>query len=115
MTIRLLIGPGDYVFPGATIALVTPPVDGAETAFRNETALGGSSSILSDLRFAVRQLVGVAVRALSPGINDPHTALAVLDRLSAALCDLVPLHLPTGVLTRGSQSVLVAPYVQYDH
>ncbi|WP_283813996.1 DUF2254 domain-containing protein [Bradyrhizobium japonicum] len=102
-SIRLLVGPGDYVFPGATVALVTPPVDGAEVAIQNATALGGSSSASTDLRFAVRQLVEVAVRALSPGINDPHTALAVLDRLGAALCDLVPLHLPTGVAIRGSQ------------
>ncbi|WP_245333370.1 DUF2254 domain-containing protein, partial [Bradyrhizobium guangdongense] len=86
VTIRLLVGPGDYVFPGATDGLVTPPIDGAEAAIRNATALGASSSISSDLRFAVRQLVEVAVRALSPGINDPHTALAVLDRLGAALC-----------------------------
>ena len=102
-SIRLLVGPGDYVFPGATVALVTPTVDGAEVAIQNATALGGSSSASTDLRFAVRQLVEVAVRALSPGINDPHTALAVLDRLGAALCDLVPLHLPTGVAIRGSQ------------
>ncbi|OSI60281.1 formate C-acetyltransferase glycine radical [Bradyrhizobium canariense] len=113
-TIRLLIGPGDYVFPGATVALVNPPVDGAEAAIRNATALGATSSIASDLRFAVRQLVEVAVRALSPGINDPHTALSVLDRLGAALCDLVPLHLPSGVSIRGSQPVLVVPHVQYD-
>ena len=112
-SIRLLVGPGGYVFPGATVALVTPPVDGAEVAIQNATALGGSSSASTDLRFAVRQLVEVAVRALSPGINDPHTALAVLDRLGAALCDLVPLHLPTGVAIRGSQPVLVVPRVQY--
>lgn len=114
VTIRLLIGPGDYVFPGATVALVAPPIDGAETAIRNATALGGCGSISSDLRFAVRQLVEVAVRALSPGINDPHTALAVLDRLGAALCDLVPLHLPTGVSIRENRPVLVVPHVQYD-
>lgn len=113
VTIRLLIGPGDYVFPGAIVALVNPPVDGAEVAIKNATALGATSSISSDLRFAVRQLVEVAVRALSPGINDPHTALSVLDRLGAALCDLVPLHLPSGVSIRGSQPVLVVPHVQY--
>lgn len=114
VTIRLLIGPGDYVFPGATVALVNPPADDAEAAIRNATALGATSSISSDLRFAVRQLVEVAVRALSPGINDPHTAISVLDRLGAALCDLVPLHLPSGVSIRGSRPVLVVPHVQYD-
>lgn len=114
VTIRLLVGPGDYVFPGAVVALVNPPVDGAEAAIRDATALGATNSISSDLRFAVRQLVEVAVRALSPGINDPHTALAVLDRLGAALCDLVPLHFPTGVSLRRSQPVLVVPHVQCD-
>jgi uncharacterized membrane protein len=68
----------------------------------------------SDLEFAVRQLVEVAVRALSPGINDPHTAMSVLDRLGAALCDAVPLHLATGVTLRGGRPVLVTPSVDYD-
>ena len=35
-----------------------------------------------------RQLVEIAVRALSPGINDPYTAVTVVDKLSAVLCDL---------------------------
>ena len=67
----------------------------------------------ADLEFAVRQLVEVAVRALSPGINDPHTAISVLDRLGAALCDIVPLHLPTGVSIGGGGPVLVVPSVDY--
>ena len=39
------------------------------------TALGRAGSARQDLEFAVRQLVEVAVRALSPGINDPNTAI----------------------------------------
>ena len=79
-TVFLLIRPGDYVFPGAPIAAVTPAVEGAEEAVRKATALGGQRVSADDLEFAVRQLVEVAVRALSPGINDPHTAISVLDR-----------------------------------
>ncbi len=73
---------------------------GRERAIRAATALGGQRVSASDLEFAMRQLVEVAVRALSPGINDPHTAMSVLDRLGAALCDAAPLHLPTGVTLR---------------
>jgi uncharacterized membrane protein len=58
-------------------------------------------------------LVEVAVRALSPGINDPHTAMSVLDRLGAALCDVMPLHLPTGVSLRDSWPALVVPSIDY--
>ena len=112
--IRLLVRPGDYVFPGATIAALTRPADGAGQAIRDNTALGEQRVSSSDLEFAIRQLVEVAVRALSPGINDPHTAMSVLDRLGAALCDAVPLHLATGVVLRDGRPVLVRPRIDYD-
>lgn len=112
--IRLLVRPGDYVFPGAPIALMLPPVEGADAAVRDATALGPKRAGSADLRFAVRQLVEVAVRALSPGINDPHTAVSVLDRLGAVLCEMKPLYLPTGARFAQERPVLVVPHVQYD-
>ena len=39
-SIRLLVRPGDYIFPGATVAIMVPPVEGASAAIRNATALG---------------------------------------------------------------------------
>ena len=113
-TLRLLSRPGDFVFPGAAIALVEPQHDGAGRAIRRATALGGQRVSRQDLEFAVRQLVEIAVRALSPGINDPYTAISVLDRLGAALCDLAPRHLPTGITARGGRTVLAVPVVDYD-
>jgi len=77
--IRLLARPGDYVFPGAPVALVMPPREDARDAILNMSALGEDRVSPADLEFAVRQLEEVAVRALSPGINDPHTAINVLD------------------------------------
>lgn len=112
--IHLLVRPGDYVFPGAPIALVRPRTDGCEDAIRDATALGGQRGSASDLEFPIRQLVEVAVRALSPGINDPHTAMSVIDRLGAALCDMVPRHLSTGVTLIDGQMVLVTPAITYD-
>jgi uncharacterized membrane protein len=58
--------------------------------------------------------VEVAVRALSPGINDPRTAISILDRLGEGLCELAPRHLPTGVILRGGRPVLVRDAVSYD-
>ncbi|MCK1513902.1 DUF2254 domain-containing protein [Bradyrhizobium sp. 190] len=113
-SVLLLVRPGGYVFPGAPIAFVKPKVEGAEDAIRSATALGPQRGSSADIEFAVRQLVEVAVRALSPGINDPLTAISVIDRLGAALCDLVPLHLPTGVVIERGHPVLVVPSVDYD-
>jgi uncharacterized membrane protein len=112
--IRLLVRPGDYVFPGAPIAVLTSPVEGADAAIRRATALGSERVSSVDLEYAVRNLVEVAVRALSPSINDPNTAINVLDRLGATLCELVPLYLPTGVSLRSGRPVLVVPSVTYE-
>jgi uncharacterized membrane protein len=111
--IRLLARRGDYVFPGAPIALMSVQVPEAETAVRNATALGTARGSAGDAEYAVRQLVEVAVRALSPGINDPHTAMSVLDRLGASLCDRAGTHLPSGVTLRDDKVVLMVPSVTY--
>lgn len=113
-TVRLLVRPGDYVFPGAPIALVEPSQDGVDQAIRDATALGHIRVSSADLEFAVRQLVEVAVRALSPGINDPNTAIGVLDRLGSTLCDLATRHLPHGVTRVDDHICLVVPVVDYD-
>lgn len=112
--IRLLKRPGDFVFPGAPIALVRPPVEGIEDALRSATAIGQQRTTSADLELAVRQLVEVALRALSPGINDPFTAIAVLDQLGAGLCAIATLHLPTGVTERDGRPIVVTPAVDYD-
>jgi len=112
--IKLLVRPGDYVFPGAPIALTTGAADGAGSAIIDATALGSQRSGSADLEFAVRQLVEVAVRALSPGINDPYTVLSVLDRLGAAMCDIAPLHLASGAYFRDDRLALLVPNTGYD-
>ncbi|MEO7093612.1 MAG: DUF2254 family protein, partial [Polyangiales bacterium] len=111
--IRLHVRPGDYVFPGTKIAVAKPMVDGIDAAITSATAVGGQRVSDEDLEYPVRQLVEVAVRALSPGINDPHTAMSVLDRLGASLCDLASRYLASGVLRRRDRVVLVVPRIEY--
>ena len=43
----------------------------------------------------LQQLVEIALRALSPGINDPFTAVACVDRLGSALCRLARRDIPS--------------------
>ena len=47
--------------------------------------LGPESTPTQDLEFSLRQMVEVGLRALSPGINDPYTAVAVIDRLATSI------------------------------
>jgi uncharacterized membrane protein len=47
--------------------------------------VGSGRTPTQDLEFSVRQLVEIALRALSPSLNDPFTAIAVINRLASAL------------------------------
>ena len=71
--------------------------DEAVQAIRAAFVVGGERSSAQDLEFGLRQLVEIALRALSPGINDPYTAIAVLDRLGAALEEIFMRPLQQGV------------------
>lgn len=112
--IDLLVRAGDFVFPGAVIAHATSNIDGVDKAIRRATALGGQRISSAELEYPVRQLVEIAVRALSPGINDPHTAISVLDRMGAALCDIAERHLATGIFAVDDVAVLRTPVTSYD-
>ena len=111
----LLVRPGDYLFPGASVAEVTQGIAGgdAEKAIAAAFSLGAKQAAAQDLEFAVRQLVEVAARALSPGINDPFTAIAVLDRLGGALCEIAPRHLPGTTVLRDNRVVLYRQVTDY--
>lgn len=86
-TLRLELRIGAFAARGDTLAWVHPPAAAAELGdeVRGAIVLGSRRTPLQDVEFSVQQLVDVAVRALSPGINDPFTAAACVDRLSAAL------------------------------
>lgn len=90
------VRPGDYVVEGDPLALLwdaEPPEgksdeesgDALEREVNGAFVLGNQRIAAQDPRFAVHQLVEVAVRALSPGTNDPYTAMNCVDRLAVAL------------------------------
>ena len=56
--------------------------------------MGPERTLEQDVEFAISQLVEIAVRALSPGINDPNTAITCIDWLGASLCQLANRKLP---------------------
>jgi uncharacterized membrane protein len=59
--------------------------DEAIKGIRSAFVVGSERSPAQDLEYGLRQLVEIALRALSPGINDPLTAIAVINRLGEAL------------------------------
>jgi uncharacterized membrane protein len=95
--VRLDFRPGDFVVEGDHKVLIYPPPQDPEETRKEVMRFivsGEQRTPTQDLEFATRHLVEMAVRALSPGINDPFTALAVIDRLRGGLARLCQRELP---------------------
>jgi uncharacterized membrane protein len=99
VVIRLLCRPGDFITTRCALAEVQPPDRGDDRAFAKEVngalLLGDVRTSEQDVEFAIDQLVEIAVRALSPGINDPFTAMHCVDWLGDAVGRLAQTELPT--------------------
>jgi uncharacterized membrane protein len=97
LVFRLLRKPGHYLACGSPLIQVWPGhrlTDELCGQLRAAFATGGRRTPSQDVEFCINQLVEIAGRALSPGVNDPFTAIACIDRLSSALCRLVQRKLP---------------------
>jgi uncharacterized membrane protein len=88
--IRLLYRPGHFLVAGHSMATVWPPdaAGSVSIALRRAHVTGSSRTLAQDMAFAVDQLVEIAIRALSPAVNDTFTALTCIDWLGASLCKL---------------------------
>ncbi len=77
---------GDFVATGMPLVAVHGQGgDLDDEAVRDAVRLEPERSMQEDIGFGFRQLVDIAERALSPGINDPTTAVQVLDELHELL------------------------------
>ena len=92
LVIRLLRKPGHYVWPGAVVALVWPAnrVDERlEEQIGRAFQIGNGRTPTQDVEYAVNQLTEMAVRAMSPAINDPFTAMTCLDHIGDGLVKFI--------------------------
>jgi uncharacterized membrane protein len=117
VTVRIIPQVGDYVVPGHPIAHAwhrsidqrrPDSRDLADTVHR-AVRIGFERTLQQDIRFGLRQLVDIALRALSPAVNDPYTGIQVIQRLTVLLCALAPMPLGDYVVAgqEGSADVVV--------
>jgi len=77
---------GDFVVEGTPLLRVyggTQHID--EKKFRQAFGMGGDRTFEQDPKYAFRLLVDIAIKALSPAINDPTTAVQALDQIEDLL------------------------------
>ncbi|MEX2615450.1 MAG: DUF2254 domain-containing protein [Alphaproteobacteria bacterium] len=114
VTVWLECRAGHFIVPGEPIALVHPASRANADvvgAVADTLVVGQTHTMVQDLEFAVNALVEIALRALSPGINDTYTAIACIDNISSALAEVLKRRPPPPALLddAGSVRVIVNP------
>jgi uncharacterized membrane protein len=104
---RLEHRPGHFVIAGQTLATVWPRGAAGQIAVALAKAhvSGPHRTLMQDPVFAVDQLVEIAIRALSPAVNDTFTALTCIDWLAAGLCRVSGRVLVEGVYRDSEQRI----------
>ncbi|MEO8215959.1 MAG: DUF2254 domain-containing protein [Acidobacteriota bacterium] len=118
VVVRLKVRPGQFLFPGSELAEVS---DGAgvdasfERKARESVVLGRSRTPTQDILFPIDQLVEIAVRSLSPSVNDPFTAVSALYRLGSALSRLTTKRTPSPMhFDEEDQLCVIAPHPSFE-
>jgi uncharacterized membrane protein len=98
LQIKLVRRPGDFVSHRGLLMSVRPAervTEAIEDDLRACVSLGTRRTPHQDPRYSLQQLVEIAAHALSPGINEPFTALGCLDWIGSALGDVTARAMPT--------------------
>jgi uncharacterized membrane protein len=101
---------GDFVYAGCPLLRIggEGSIDGGTIeSLRDAIPLRPQRTMEQDVGFGIRQIVDIALKALSPGINDPTTATMCIDYLTAILVTLGDRAFPSGLRWEGGELRLV--------
>lgn len=118
--IWVIVAPGDYVVEGTPVAVIDgfdgddwlaerEAIDSEELNERIESWLRFDADrwIESDYSYGIRSLVDVALKALSPAINDPTTATMAISRIGEAMASAADSHSDRRIVTDSQAEVLL--------
>ncbi|CAL9393095.1 DUF2254 domain-containing protein [Streptomyces sp. enrichment culture] len=88
VVLRLVPRIGDFLVPGTPVLAVHGGTAPSRRALRYALSVGVERTFHQDLAFGLRQLSDIGLRALSPAVNDPTTAVQALDRVVQILATL---------------------------
>ena len=123
VVVRIETRAGAYLVAGEPIVTIWPAAGSSFTPreagrvaalTREAVVIGYARTMQQDIDFGLRQLNDIALRALSPAVNDPTTAIEVVLRLSSVLRPLVQADLPHQSVWAGDRRILLTPW-DLDH
>lgn len=107
VVVRVEFCVGEFVVEGAALASLTAPPPPASAAATNQPggdtagelrgliAMGGQRTMVQDASYGIRQIVDVALKALSPGVNDTTTAVSCVEHLTAIMARVAERKMPS--------------------
>ena len=110
--VRLRVRPGLFVSSQTVVAEVLPAAaadDEVAASIADAFVIGTDRTPRQDIEAALLELVEVAVRALSPGINDPRTAITATHYLSDAFVRLAGRPFPSQYRAVDGELRLIMP------
>ena len=108
---------GAFVLEGEVLARAWPPGaldERARAKIARAMTIGDERTREQDYELALIEISDVAVKALSPSINDPTTAMHCIDRLSQLLLALARRHAPTRRRTRDGRLHVIVRDLPFD-
>ncbi len=116
--VKLLCKPGDFIFTNMHVLKFTSDKKVSQDIIDKCVScikLGSHRATVSDIEFSFEQLSEIAVRALSPGINSPYTAIHSIDRMMQGFSLLKEKDLPEcNVIDDDGIVRLIKPVISYE-
>jgi uncharacterized membrane protein len=113
--IEMVHAVGDHIPTGGTVLNVHGASPLPLRKMRRAIVMGDERTIDDDPAFAIRMLVDVAIKALSPAVNDPTTAVQSLDRIEDLLRYAADKHLSVGIVADTAGTIrLIYPTPTWD-
>lgn len=111
VVVHVSVEPGDFVARGEELARLGGAEVSPTAAERCAAAfdLGPIRTMQQDVAFGIRQLVDIALKAISPAVNDPSTAATCIDRLGSLLAEIARRRTGPRVIRRDGAVLVVAP------
>jgi uncharacterized membrane protein len=113
--VRLERAVGQFVIEGTPLVSLSidPPGEADADRFRGMFAIERQRVVQDDPAFGIRLIVDVALKALSPGVNDTTTAVTAIDYLTAILLRIGPRPIPSCHADRDGRIRVLTPGPSY--
>jgi uncharacterized membrane protein len=110
LRIRLDCRPGHFLVAAVPVAFVHPAGrvdDAVRDEIRRALVTGPKRTPAQDMEYEIRVMAEIAIRALSPGINDYYTAVRCVDGLTASLASILAREFPDPALRDDDGNVVL--------